>query len=165
MSVIRTRQFVEIFEVDVFLGGGLIGGTNVVGGKATGGGTPGAYGVYGLVGKTFKLSTPGPHTVTFVAGASTDGRLTFGEIKTQLETVATDVTISNFKGHLVIREKTPSAGVTVDHTGTATALLGFDPTADAVGTLYGGMGSAAPSLQGAYSTNANVHVILTLENA
>lgn len=164
MSVIRTREFVELLEMDVFLSGGVIGGLNILGGNATAGGTPGAYGVVGLVGKTFKISQPAPHTVTFVAGVSTDGRLIFSEIKAQIEAVATEVRISVFKGQIVIREITPSTGVTIDHTGTATGQLGFDPTTDTVGTLYGGVGAAAPSFQGAYSTNGNLHVVITLEN-
>lgn len=157
MPGILTRKFREVEEVDLFLNGGLISGADVIGGSE------GNYGINGLIGLTLKFKQPGIITVTFVL--STDpknpnpARLTYKDIKAQIESAIAPVSVRQFNRHLVLVETTPANGVTIDHTGTATALLGFDANTDTVGIVYGPISASPPCLQGMYSTNDNMHVV------
>lgn len=157
MSSFITRKFREVEEVDLFLNGGLIGAADILGG------TEGNYGIYGLVGKTLKFTQPSSVTVTFVASTDPNNpdplRLTYKDIKARIETAIAAVSVQQYMRKLVLIEVTPANGVTIDKTGTANALLGFDKNHNTVGTKYGPIGGSAPCLQGMYSTNDNMHVI------
>lgn len=157
MSVFMTRKFREVEEVDLFLNGGVLGGADVVAGAG------GNYGVYGLVGKTLKFKQPSVATVTFVLSTdpnNTDpSRLTYKDIKSQIETAIAAVSAQQFLRRLKLIEAAPSSGVTIDKTGTANTLLGFDKNVDTIGTKYGPVGGSAPCLQGLESTNDNMYVI------
>jgi hypothetical protein len=161
MARIRTRKFREVEEVDIFLAGGLIASGDVVGG------VEGNYGVNGLIGKTLKFKQPSVTTVTFVLSVDPNNpnpaRLTYKDIKAQIEGAVAGVSAQQLMRHLVLIETTPLHGITIDKTGTANKLLGFDANTDTVGIFYGPISVTAPCLQGAYSTNDNMHVILTLE--
>ena len=141
MASFVTRKFREVEEVDLFLNGGLIGGTEIVGGA------DGLYGVNGLVGKTLIFIKPSAATVTFVAGAD-PYRLTYKEIKAQIEAAIAAVSVRQYMKKLVVVEATPTNGVTIDKTGTGNTLLGFDKNNDTVGTKFGPISTTAPCLQG-----------------
>lgn len=157
MAGILTRKFREVEEVDLFLNGGLIGGADVIQGLG------GLYGINGLIGLTLKFKQPSAATVTFVLStdpnSTNPARLTYKDIKAQVQAVIAAVSVQQFNRYLVLVETTPASGVTIDHTGTATALLGFDANTDTVGIVYGPISASAPCLQGMYSTNDNMHVV------
>lgn len=173
MASNKVRKFREIWEVQLFLNGGIIGGS-VVAGKGQGGNPGNLFlGVQGLVGKTLIFSEPASGTVTFSAstqsGNPDPNTLMPSDIKAQIETVMSGVTVSFQGGVLVIVEATPDHGVAISKTGTANALLGFDATGgnDTIGLFYPPPSSAdpptAPYWTWAYSTNDNMHVIFTYE--
>lgn len=145
MASFTTHKFHEIGEMDLFLNGGLLASADVIKGGE------GNYGVYGLVGKTLKFTQPSAATVTFVASTDPNNpdpsRLTYKDIKGQVEVAIGAVSVQQYMRKLVFIEVTPANGVTIDKTGTANALLGFDKSADTVGTKYGSIGGTAPSLQ------------------
>lgn len=161
MSILKTRKFLEVGELDIFLNGGVVGGADLVGGAG------GNYGTYALVGKTLKFAQPSATTVTFVASTDPNNpdpnRLTFKDIKAQIEAAIAAVSVQQFNKRLVLIQVTPSAaGVTVDHTGTGTKQLGFDPNHDTVGIKYGPISTTAPCLQ-AYMYDSGTHMIITYE--
>lgn len=180
MAKNRMRKFTQVFEVETFLNGGLIAGPVPMaqdGGSQAGGQ---AQGYDGLVGKTLKFSSPGAATVTFVASSGAGGSadpalpantgnpnpqvLLFKDIKLQVEAAVPAIKVLNMNGKLVFIEATPTSGVTIDHTGTATALVGFDGAHDTVGKVYAPPPSATPPCwTWAYSGNDNMHAIFTLE--
>ena len=145
MASFMTRKFREVEEVDLFLNGGLIAAGDVVGGAE------GNYGINGLVGKTLKFTQPSAVTVTFVASVDPlnpdPSRLTFKDIKAQVEAAIAAVSVRQLMRKLVLVEVTPTNGVTIDKTGTANTLLGFDKNNDTVGTKYGPISTTAPCLQ------------------
>jgi hypothetical protein len=145
MSSFVSCKFHEIEEMDLFLNGGLVGAVDVINGAE------GNYGVYGLVGKTLKFIQPSATTVLFVASADPNNpdpnRLTYKDIKEQVEAAIGAVSVQQRMRKLVLIEATPTNGVTIDKTGTANPFLGFDKNTDTVGTKYGSIGGTAPSLQ------------------
>lgn len=161
MSILKTRKFIEVWELDIFLNGGVLGGVDLVGGDG------GNYGTYALVGLTLKFAQPSATTVTFVASVDPTNpdpnRLTYKDIKTQIEAAIPAVLVQQFNRRLVLIEAVPSvAGVTVDYTGTATRLLGFDPGRNTVGIKYGPISTTAPCLQ-SYTYDSGAHMIITYE--
>lgn len=159
MSRIRTRKFRELEEVDTFLSGGVISGADIIKGDG------GVYGLY-LVGLTLKFAQPSAVTVTFVASVDPlnpdPTRLTFKDIKAQIETAIVAVTVKQFNRRLLLIEATPTNGITIDKTGTATRLLGFDANHNTVGIKYGAISTTAPCLQTSYAVG-DTHVITTWE--
>lgn len=160
MASIRTRKFSEVSEVDIFLNGGVIGGVDIVAGAE------GNYGINGLVGKTLKFSQPSTATVTFAASTDPNNpnpnRLTFKDIKSQIEAAIAAVSVQQHARRLVLIEVTPANGVTIDKTGTGTKLLGFDANHDTVGKKYGPISTTAPCLQ-AYGCYNDLHIVMTYE--
>jgi hypothetical protein len=77
----------------------------------------------------------------------TPDRLTFKDIKVQVETAIGAVSVRQLMRKLIFVESTPTNGVTIDKTGTANILLGFDKNNDTVGTKYGPISGTAPCLQ------------------
>lgn len=176
MSVNKLRKFTEVFEAETFLNGGVLGG-KVEG--ARDGGTPAnlGVGIDGLVGKTLKFSSPSAVTVTFVAATGVGGSaeagvgtnpnaqvLLFKDIKLQVEAAMASMRVHNMGGRLVFIEATPTSGVVIDHTGTASRLLGFDQAVDTVGKLYNAPPSTTvPCWTWAYVDGNNMHCIYTRE--
>lgn len=159
-----TNKFREIAEVNLFLVGGIRGGIPIDGfaqNIASGNGTAVAP---VLVGKTLIFTTPAK-TVTFAAGADPGGRLTAKEIVAQILAVG-GLAVTLFEGRLFISEASPSTGTVLSNTGTANALLGFDTAVASSGKVYGtpfGGAPTAPYLGIAYSSNDNMHVLMTYE--
>jgi len=177
MSTNRVRKFTEVFELETFLNGGLILGQ--IGGAA---GSPASLlnGIYGLVGKTLKFTSPSGVTVTFAASSGTGGSadpakavdarnpdpsvLVLADIKAQIEAAIATVRVSSYKGRLVLIEVTPTSGIALDKTGTANALLGVDAAVNTVGKIYAPPPSATPPCWTWHSIDgSNSHTILTLE--
>lgn len=160
MARIRTRKFREVEEVDIFLAGGLIAGADIIGG------VEGNYGINGLIGLTLKFKQPSVTTVTFVLSTDPNNpnpaRLTYKDIKAQVEVAVTGVSAQQLMRKLVLVEGTPANGITIDKTGTANRLLGFDTHTDTVGTLYGPISVTAPCLQ-AYTYENDCHMVMTYE--
>ena len=116
------------------LQGGIIGGKVV-------GSPPSNLLLHGL---TLVFNAPAG-TVTFTSSGGVQEPLTLQEIKTQIE-AAVAVTVTFSYGQIAFKETVPSAGVDLDATGTANALLGFGSGGDAVGTFYNPPGGGAPEL-------------------
>lgn len=179
MSSNRIRQFSEIFEVETFLNGGIILGQvqGAVAGQALL-----KTGLYGLVGATLIFTSPSAVTVTFVASSGTGGSadpakdvsirnpdpsvLTFDDLKLQIEAAIATVRVLSFKGSLVLREVTPTSGVTISDTGTANAVLGAPKAASGsvVGKVYAPPPSTtAPCWTWHTINGSNAHTVFTLE--
>jgi hypothetical protein len=157
MARLVTRKFNHLEDLNIFLAGGLISGADVVGGQE------GVYGIPGLIGLTLKFTQPATATVTFIAGTGTDpSRLTYADLKAQIEGAVTGLSVQQLNRKLVFIESTPTNGVTIDHTGTATKLLGFDQNHDTVGKKYGPVSTTAPCLQ-SYSVDDHTHLVITYE--
>jgi hypothetical protein len=152
MAQNKVYKFPTTDKLTAFLNGAVFGNNvqNTIG--SGGGGTQAPAlgpGLGGLVGLTFKTKAPGPAgTCTFAASNTGSGSgvtpgtnpdpntLLFKDIKAQIEAAIAGVTVSMATGVLQVIETTPTNGVTVDHTGTASTILGFDGNNDTVGKLY-----------------------------
>lgn len=135
--VLRVLKVVRLQGLNTFLRGGLRSGKDLR-----------KEGLY-LNGKTLKLS-PGSVTVTFASTpAGTQVAIPLPSVLAQIKAQAAAFSaLTDTDGHLVLEEVTPSAGVTVDHTGTANAILGLDTAADMVGKVYNAPGAGAPEFVG-----------------
>jgi hypothetical protein len=152
MAQNKVYKFPTIDKLTAFLNGAVFGNNVQVTIGSGGGGTQAPAlgpGLGGLVGLTLKTKSPGPAgTCTFVAsnlgsgsgvapGTNPDpNTLLFKDIKAQIEAAISGVVVSMATGVLQILEVTPTNGVTVDATGTANSILGFDINNDSVGKLY-----------------------------
>lgn len=126
MAAFKVRKFSNVFELETFLNGGIVGG-------------PTLGGVSGIVGTTLTFTSPASFSCTFVAGA-TPGVLTFAEIKAQIETAST-ATVRVFavgeNGRIGLIETSVSSGIALAATSSnAKLLLGFPKTVAVVGTVY-----------------------------
>ncbi len=154
MPVNRIRKCTDILEATAFLNGAVFGGAFSV--------------VSGIVGKTFKLLTPAVATVTFVAAASPPGgdptALLIKDIKAQIEAAVATLRVTQLNGKICFTEVTPTAGVSVDRTGTANAILGLDAAIDTTGKVYAPPPSAtAPCWTTISASQDNSYVITTWE--
>jgi len=166
MAIWKVNKFRELDELNMFLNGAVVGGDVSYFAQTIAQGGGGQRDIPPLVGLTFKTKAPGPAgTCTFIAGANPGGKLLFKEIKSQIEGAIAGVKVRQFEGHLVIVESSPANGITIDKTGTANAVLGFDTGNDTIGKVYGTpYGTPTPPYFGfAYSVNDNMHVVYTFE--
>jgi hypothetical protein len=137
MSAIRLRKFGSLDLAEIFLRGAILSGPLAEEGPAN-------TIVYGLDTKTLIFTTPS-HTVTF-ADSSMAG-LHIGDIAGQIQTVlGGSYQVRILQRHLVITEVAPTTGITLSHTGTANAKLGFDSNNDSVGTVFAAPDGTAPRL-------------------
>lgn len=129
------RKFSSVDDATLFLKGHIIGGVDLSR-------TPSALYLHG---KTLVFNTPAG-TVTFAASpTAAQVPLTMAEVKEQIEADVAGVTVRFNKGRLEVWTTTPGA-ISLDATGTANAMFGFDAAADTVGAVYGVPGGAAPAL-------------------
>jgi hypothetical protein len=137
-----TRRFADLDTLNVFLRGGIIGGTDFRP-TATTQNSP----VYGIAGKTLIFTTPAI-TVTFTTpGSGAQEGLTLKAILTQITAALGGNYIARaFQGRITIIDKTAAAIVALNKTGTANAMLGFDTALVTTGKIYAAPGNAAPSL-------------------
>jgi hypothetical protein len=178
MAANRVRKFLRLDDVQFFLNGAIVGGSFNRSGVSGIGGTPMPLGLVGLIGKTLVFTAPAI-TVTFttadgVGGSAEPGvgtnpdkyTLFFKDIKLQIEAAAaTLLVIADGDQKLIIVEKTPTSGVTLNKTGTANSVLGFDNQNPTAGKVYtpAEVNNAAPCWVWAYSGNDNQHTIYTWE--
>ncbi len=138
MAINRLRKFRTIDEVQNFLNGAVQSGSKV--NSAQGPPSNNAPGITGLVGLTLIFDAPGPTgTVTFTASTGSNpnpSTLLFSDIKAQIEAAIVTLRVTTFDGYLSIQEVTPTNGVTVDKSGTANMLLGFDTSINSVAKFY-----------------------------
>ena len=147
----KVYKFGSLDELNHFLNGGVIGGTEL------------ANTLVPIVGKTVVFTNPaGSHT--FVAGANPAG-LSLPEVKTQLEAAVTGLRVVYFERHLAFIEASPATGIVVA-SGTALLDLGFDPNG-VTGLVYAGPFSGAPPTPpyfvSAYASGENAHVVYVEE--
>lgn len=114
-------------------------------------------GLYGLVGKTLTFTQPTGATCTFVAGARSDGFLTFAEISAQLKTAIANLTVGQKDGAMWLRSMNTN-GVTITG-GTARADLGLQADGTTRGAVYAAPGGAAPVLVTCYYAEG-AHVLV-----
>lgn len=129
------RKFSSVDDLTLFLKGHIIGGVDL---------TKTSSALY-LHGKTLVFNTPGA-TVTFAASpTNAQVSLTIQQVKTQIEAQAAGVTVRFNKGRLEMFVTTPGT-ISLDNTGTANSMFGFDVVSDTVAAPYGVPGAAAPAL-------------------
>lgn len=153
MAQIKIYKLNELFEVQHFLNGGILGADI-------------SKGVSGLIGLVITFTLPS-FSHTFVAGADPD-LLRYLEIKTQLEAASTAaLKVVQFGGRIGFIQATPTTGCVLSGTTQpAKALLGFDYNTATVGKVYDSPHSATPTvpyLIQSYSVNETTHVVYTFE--
>lgn len=173
MAQTKIYKFSDIVEAQHFLNGGVLGARVVpINGSSPAGnaGSPNnlGLGIAGLVGKTLKFAAPSAVTVTFTASVATNNpdptTLVLSDLKAQIEAAIATVKVFSIGGRIALIEVTPTGGIAIDKTGTASALLGFDTAVNTVGKVFAPPPSATPpAWTWTYSTNDNTHVIYTLE--
>jgi len=146
---LRVRKFTNLDELNLFLRGGLIGGTrlNIV---------P----IPDIGGKTLKFTSPSVTTVTFT---SASGYLLLKDVLAQIKAQIGTINPSQIDGRLVLVEATPSSGVALASDGTAHTLLGF-PAAALTGRVHNAPGGTAPTIESLYHTNDGQHCALIKES-
>jgi hypothetical protein len=168
MAKNKAYKFRELFEMQTFLNGGLIGGSLQ---KSVG---SISVGLVGLVGKSLKFTQPTAVEYTFIASSGSNpdpNTLLFSDIQAQLMGAVAGLLVTSWEGRLVFIETTPNHGVTLVNAtvaGTdARGILGFGngATDTQVGKLYtpSAVSNAAPCWTWAYSLSENMHTVLTWE--
>jgi hypothetical protein len=154
MTALKARKFIDLTEVNNFLRGGVIGGKDLKSG-----------GVFGLGGKTLVFTSPSA-TVTFAtAHNSSQEVLTLKDILAQINAVgALTGYAKSGEGHIFLEDPAGSTKVVLSNTGTANALLGFDP--DGVsGIVFAAPGGTPPALISVdpLSLSGGGYVVTTVE--
>lgn len=131
---LRARIINGLSALNSFLRGGIVGGKDLR--KAT----------FNINGKTLVFSMPAG-TVTFVTPDPTSQEpLGLRAILTQINAVPTLAGFAHTQdGLLIIENPAGGTSVVLSNTGTANALLGFDPDG-ATGIAYNAPGGASPCL-------------------
>lgn len=142
---LRVYKFRSVDEMELHLRGGVVGGKKIM------------PGLYGLVGLTLIFAQPDAETCTFVAGARSDGFLTFAEIKSQIEGAIDDLTVTQKDSFLVLIPET-SAGVEITG-GTARPLFGFSLASPIKTVVYAASG-AAPSYVDSYFAEGSLVLVV-----
>lgn len=147
------HKFATIVEMERFLNGGIIGGTDLSRGS-----------VNGLIGRTLTFARPA-FSVTFTdPGGGTIGLL---DIKQQVEAASTHIQVVFSNGCVVFAEKVPTLGVALDPVANekARALLGFPPTGVVEGRIIKQMFSAtAPRLEGFEQSSNGSYLVVIWED-
>jgi hypothetical protein len=155
------RKFADLDTINVFLRGGIIGGKDFRP-TATTQNSP----VYGIAGKTLIFTTPSA-TVTFTTpGSAQQEGLDLKAILAQITAALGGNYIARaFQGRIAIIDKTAAVIVSLNSTGTANAMLGFDSSPATVGKIYAAPGNAAPALVSiaSESLSGNSYVVTTDE--
>jgi hypothetical protein len=143
--------------LEIFLQGGILGTRKLD--KA----------VYGLAGTTLKITVPAIKSVTFTTpGSSPMEGLLLSNIINQINDPVTGlhpgVVVARAYSHgLVLVEITPNLGVTLDKTGTANSVLGFDTSKNTVGTKYKAPGAGVPEIVTIIPTPDNSYLVVSDE--
>ena len=155
MASYKLRKFRDVAAVEAFLNGGVVGAAGARG-----------LGLYGLAGQTLVFTSPSSFTCTFVADPGRGQTLTFASIKSQIEVASGNVVLVapvGPDGCLGIIEKIPSLGITISHTSTASAALGFQSGVDVVGKIYK-INPTVPYVFSIYpDVQSSSHIVTTVE--
>ena len=151
-----TRKIAGMEKVNFFWAGAVICGANFRSGQVY---------AHGL---TLKTKLPNVKTVTFAATPpSAQLPIPMADIIAQIVAVDAALAPKMFRqgdvSSLVIIEASPSAGVTIDKTGTVNTLFGLDDSEDTVGTYINPPGGGAPQLVDIHPLEDNTYVITTDE--
>lgn len=132
------HKFRDISELEVFLNGAIFGRSIVGVGQE-----------FDLAGKTLTFTSP-VAVVTFTAPAGKE-TLSYGDVKSQIETGNIHVKVCIVGGHLAIVEKTPTNGVAVaDAAEPAQAILGIGRGATGA-LVLDQMSATPPRLENTYA--------------
>lgn len=130
---LKIRKFRNIDEANHLLNGGIIGADLKTGG------------IDELVGKLITFTSPAG-SKTFTQGTKYPGRLTFDEIKAQLEAAIANLRVVMIDRKIAFRHASGTAVTMAAAAGdTARPLLGFPLTA-VTGVTYAGPGGANPKV-------------------
>jgi hypothetical protein len=140
---LKVKQLPSFDYFELFAQGGISGGPVVQG--------------FDLIGKTITFDLPAfTHTFTGTAGT----RLTFQEVKTQLETASAGaLTVRGIGGRIVFVQTTPTTRVKLSTAQDARVEFGLARNGTIEGLVLSAPGGAAPSLINAYPDNGRVWVI------
>ena len=142
-------------EAELFLQGGIIGGTSLVGvGEPLGGKN------LFLHGKTLTFTGASTSTVTFAATpANAQVGLRIDEVISQIKTQTSNGVLPKiFNGRLALRDAgVPAAALGLANTSTALADLGFVAATAVTGILYGPPDGTAPRLINAATSPINAN--------
>lgn len=131
MAALKIRKFRNIETANLLLNGAIEGG-------AVGGG------VDQLVGKAITFTSPAG-TKTFTQGTQYQGRLSFAEIKSQLEAAIATLRVLQLDGKIVFKHATPGTVVSLGAVNEAARVLLGLPNNEAIsGTVYAPPSGAAP---------------------
>lgn len=121
-SALKAYKFIDLAQLNHWLQGGVIGGVLHT--------TEEGSGFYGLVGATLTFATPSD-SVTFLAGSSSNGFLTFAEVKEQIETAVSGVLVTLINQRIAVIESIPANGISIGSASAESArgILGFNGAA------------------------------------
>lgn len=148
---LKIKKFRNIDEANHLLNGGVIGADLKSGG------------IDDLVGKVITFTAPAG-TKTFTQGTKYPGRLTFDEIKTQLEAAITNLRVVMIDRKIAFRHATAATAVTLAAAGgdTARPLLGV-PLGAVAGVVYAGPAGSAPKVSSMQPGAGDTVFVLTEE--
>jgi len=148
------HKFRDVAEVQLYLNGGLLG-VDV------------NKGVAGLIGTTLSFTSPAVGACLFVAGTAPDGKLLFGDIKTQIEAAVASVKVYQVGGQIALVHSAIPITLPVALAAApsdAKKLLGFaQNTATAGRIIKDHTALVAPRLDWWNTTNDGSHAILIWE--
>lgn len=166
---LQLRKHSNIELVDLYLKGGIIGGSAITQIAAEGltqvSASVTAQSALYLHGKTLHFNTPAI-TVTFVASpANINAPITLRTAMAQILSQTTNVVKPQLiQGRMALVNATAAAIISLNKDGTANALFGFPADADTVGTKYAAPGGAAPALVSIVPcNNDNSYLVVTNE--
>jgi hypothetical protein len=141
------RKFASLPDLNAYVKGRLRGSTDLVQ-------TPSSLFLHG---KTLIFTAPAA-TVTFAASpAAAQVPLTMAQVKAQIEAQAATVLVTFINGRLELRVN--AGTVTVNSTGTANGLLGFDATTPSTAKPMSSPGGAAPSFISLVADGAGSYIL------
>lgn len=146
---LKIRKFRNIEEANLVLNGAVYGGRV-------------DSGVDQLVGKTITFTAPAG-TKTFTQGGQYAGRLSFAEIKSQLEGAIANLRVHNIGGFIVFAHTSGTAVSLGAVNETGRAPLGLPNNKAVSGTVYAGPAGAAPKVSQVVPSTGDAVICLTEE--
>jgi len=145
MAALKFRKFRNIETANLLLNGALEGG-NI--GPA----------VDDIVGTTITFTSPAG-TKTFTQGAQFQGRLTFAEIKTQLEAAIATLVVLQLDGKIIFKQTSGAAVTLAAVNETGRAKLGLPNNEALSGKVYAPSSGAAPRVMQFESQGDTLYVL------
>lgn len=145
MAALKFRKFRNIETANLLLNGAVEGG-------AVG------AGVDNLVGLALTFTAPSG-TKTFTQGTQYQGRLSFAEIKTQLEAAITNLKVSSLDGKIIFRHASGTAVTLGAAVEPARVLLGLPNNEAIAGKVYAPSSGVAPRVMQFESQGDTLYVL------